>query len=378
MTPQKYHAFVPNPLPPQLRYERPHLLKTLAHAERTIGALQAVGDLIPNPDLMIVPSIRLEAVTSSRIEGTQASLSELFYFEAADNYTDRAKVRDDVLEVHNYVQALNHGIALLDQLPLSLRLLQEVHRVLMRGVRGSTSDKTPGEFRRSQNWIGGTMPNDAIYVPPPAATMLELLAQWENFIHADTDFPPLIQTALLHYQFEAIHPFLDGNGRVGRLMIMLFLMHKQILTRPLLYISPYFERYRDRYYDCLLNVSRHGDWEAWIEFFLLAVVEQGEHASRSAKRIYDERERLRLDLQTQRASASALMLLDLVFKNPYVTARSVVDALGITMPTAQKAIDRLQAMGLLEEITRRERNRVYVAARLFEILTHDEQVYRPD
>lgn len=177
MTPQKYHAFVPNPLPPQLRYERPHLLKTLAHAERTIGALQAVGDLIPNPDLMIVPSIRLEAVTSSRIEGTQASLSELFYFEAADNYTDRAKVRDDVLEVHNYVQALNHGIALLDQLPLSLRLLQEVHRVLMRGVRGSTSDKTPGEFRRSQNWIGGTMPNDAIYVPPPAATMLELLAQ---------------------------------------------------------------------------------------------------------------------------------------------------------------------------------------------------------
>jgi len=241
-----YWAFVPNPLPPELTWDSP-LASLASRADLALGTLSGLGETLPNPHLLIYPFIRKEAVLSSRIEGTQSSLSELLLFEAT-----RAEKQRDVREVQNYVRAMEYGLKRLGDLPLSLRLIRELHAILMEGVRGERA--TPGEFRQSQNWIGppGCTLNDATFVPPPVTEMREALDHLEEFLHADTELPPLVELALIHYQFETIHPFLDGNGRIGRLLIALFLCQRGILTKPLLYLSAFFEHHRQEYYQYLL------------------------------------------------------------------------------------------------------------------------------
>jgi Fic family protein len=371
-----YYAYIPNPLPTTIAPLDSKLLRLATDAERTLGKLGGIGYLVPNPDFLVIPYTRLEAVASSKIEGTQTSLSELFYYEAADN---KPHATDDVVEVKNYVIALNHGLQRLKTLPLSLRLVRELHEHLMTKVRGGTPDKTPGEFRRSQNWIGppGCNLNNARFVPPPPDELMKTLGDWENFLHQRESLPLLIQCALMHYQFETIHPFLDGNGRVGRLLITLFLCEREALPYPLLYLSAYFEQFRSEYYDLLLAVSREGHWERWLEFFLTGVIVQSNHAIESARRIINQREEYRQMLQKDKASASVLALLDFVFVNPYLSIRQAAKRVGISYPTAQSAIQQLQKLNVLEEVTNKPRNRLYVARQLLELLADNESIYRP-
>lgn len=366
LTPAGYHAFIPNPLPKAIQFESVDFLKLVGDAERTLGKLSGIGYLVPNPDFLVIPYTRLEAVASSRIEGTQTSISELFYFEAD---VEKPAPSVDVIEVQNYLNALNFGIEQLNSLPLILRLIRDIHRRLMTGVRGGSPSMTPGEFRTTQNWIGGRNANEAIYVPPPPEELDSVLRDWENFLNAvDTNLPLLIQCALLHYQFEAIHPFHDGNGRTGRLVIMLFLIHRQALPYPLLYLSDYFERNRQEYYELLLRVSQFGDWESWVRFFLQGVIVQGERAIESAKKIIDQRETYRSQLQSLKVSPSTLALLDLTFVSPFLSVRAASKRLDISFPTAQKALDQLQSIGILEEATGQKRNRFYVARQLLNLL----------
>ncbi|MBP8973134.1 MAG: Fic family protein [Anaerolineae bacterium] len=375
-TPNRYAAFIPNPLPPRLEPIGLNMLRLVSDAERAVGQLAGIGYSVPNPDFLIIPYTRLEAVASSRIEGTQTSLSELFYFEAAP---EKSHLTDDLREVRNYVSALNYGVERLKTLPLSLRLVRELHERLMADVRGGDPYQTPGEFRRSQNWIGpaGCTLNEATFVPPPPSELMRTLGTWEKFLHEREQLPILIQCALMHYQFETIHPFLDGSGRIGRLLITLFLCERKVLPQPLLYLSAYFEKYRAEYYDRLLAVSRDGDWQGWLTFFLRGVIIQSEHAIKSARQIVDQREAYRQILQQEKASSSVLNLLDLIFANPYLTAPYVTKAIAVTAPTAQRAIDQLTRLGILEEITGQQRNRVYMARQLLQLLTENEPVYRP-
>ena len=321
--------------------------------------------MLPTPHLLVAPYTRREAVLSSRIEGTQASLSDLFYFEAAQQDPPKGS---DVREVFNYVHALNFGLARLTELPLSLRLMREVHEKLISGVRGEL--QTPGEFRRRQNWIGppGCTLNEATFVPPMADDMLESLSAWELFIHDRETHPPLIQCALMHYQFEAIHPFLDGNGRVGRLLITLFLCERGHLPQPLLYLSAFFERYRNEYYQHLLDISRKGDWDSWLLFFLRGVRLQAADAVETAQRIMGLQQQYREKLLQQKASPNVIALLDRLFLNPYLTASQASKTLQVTFPTAQRALRTLTDAGILKELTVRRRNRVYFAEELLRVL----------
>lgn len=256
-----FWACVPGPLPPDIEFGRSLTMKN-SEADRALGLLAGHAARLPNPHLLIHPFIRTEAVLSSRIEGTQASLSDLFWFEA--KATRNEKTQGDVQEVANYVTALEYGLARMTKFPVSLRLLREMHRILLQGVRGQ--EHSPGQFRQSQNWIGppGQPLEEAAYVPPPPHLMMECLDNFEKYLHQEADLPPIIRLAAIHYQFEAIHPFRDGNGRIGRLMLILLLCHDRMLPQPLLYLSAYFERNRSQYYDLLLAVSQQGSWNAWI------------------------------------------------------------------------------------------------------------------
>ena len=271
--PEGYRAYVPAPLPPPLAWDG-DLIAALSDADRTVGALAGEGRRLPNPSLVIRPFVRREAVLSCRIEGTQATLGEVMIAEAAATYHAGA---DDVEEVGNYVTALEYGLRRLEALPLSLRLVRELHERLMRGVRGDIA--APGEFRRTQNWIGrpGCTLNDASFVPPPPAELMSCLGAWEGYLHDDA-LPPLVHAALTHAQFEAIHPFLDGNGRVGRLLITLLLVERDVLPAPLLYLSAYFEATRDEYYARLMGVTEQGEWEEWLTYFLRGVALQSQDA----------------------------------------------------------------------------------------------------
>jgi len=355
-----YWAFVPNPLPPKLDWDDP-LVSLISRADLALGTLAGLGEALPNPHLLIYPFIRREAVLSSRIEGTQSSLSDLLLFEAT-----KVEKQRDVKEVQNYVSAMEYGVKRLNELPLSLRLIRELHGILMEGVRGEQA--TPGEFRRSQNWIGspGCTLNDATFVPPPVPEMQDALAQMEKFLHADTDVPPLAELALIHYQFETIHPFLDGNGRIGRLLITLFLCQRGILTKPLLYLSAFFEHHRQEYYEHLLGVSQRGAWRQWIEFFLRAVVEQSDDAVRRSRRLLDlHRNYSSLE---KRLPPTARRLVEFVFMRPVLSANLVQESLGVTFPAAQKAIDALVEEGILVEITGGRRNKAYAAQEILKIL----------
>ena len=360
-----YWAFVPNPLPPQLDWDNP-LVSLISRADLALGTLSGLGEALPNPHLLIYPFIRREAVLSSRIEGTQSSLSDLLLFEAT-----RVEKQRDVREVQNYVLAVEYGLKRLSELPLSLRLIRELHGILMKGVRGERA--TPGEFRESQNWIGvpGSSLNDAVFVPPPVTEMQENLGQLEKFVHADIDLAPLVELALIHYQFEAIHPFLDGNGRIGRLLITLFLCQRDILTKPLLYLSAFFERHHQEYYQYLLDVSQRGAWRQWIEFFLQAVVEQSGDAVKRARRLLDLHLNYYQISLERRLPPTAGQLVELIFMKPVLNARVAQEYLKVTFPAAQKAINALEEEGILAEITGGKRNKAYAAKEILKILEED-------
>lgn len=353
-TPEGYLAFIPAPLPPRLDYT-PALVRLLSTADAALSELSGIGRLLPNPHLLIAPYLRREAVLSSRIEGTQASLADLLADEAGRVPSVPAS---DVREVRNYVVALEFGIRRLQTLPLSLRLVREVHERLMRGVRGDRA--TPGEFRRSQNWIGphGSTPANAPYVPPPPHEMLRSLADWEAFLHGREELPDLIQCALMHEHFEAIHPFLDGNGRVGRLLITLFLMERGRLSQPLLYLSEFIELHRDDYYRCLQRIRTHGDWNGWLHYFLAGVQWSAKRAVRQASQLLALREEMR---KAVAAAPRALSLVDALFENPYLDANRIKALLGVSDPTARKALAALEAAGLIQESTGRTWGRQYVA-----------------
>jgi len=357
-----YWAFVPNPLPPELSWDSP-LVSLVSRADLALGTLSGLGETLPNPHLLIYPFIRREAVLSSRIEGTQSSLSDLLLFEAT-----RVEKQRDVREVQNYVRANEYGLKRLEQLPLSLRLIRELHGILMEGVRGEQA--TPGEFRQSQNWIGppGCTLNDATFVPPPVSEMMEGLDHLEKFLHAEIDLPPLVELALIHYQFETIHPFLDGNGRIGRLLISLFLCQQRILTKPLLYLSASFERRRQEYYNRLLEVSQTGAWREWIAFFLQAVIEQSGDAVRRARQLMDLHHSYHQTSREKRLAPTAGQLVELIFMKPVLNARVVQESLNVTYPGAQKAISALVEQGILSEITGGKRNRAYAAREILKVL----------
>ncbi|MBP6863846.1 MAG: Fic family protein [Candidatus Didemnitutus sp.] len=357
-----YRAFHPGPLPPEIVWT-PKLVRALSHADRLLGRLAGEGRRLPNPHLLIRPFVRREAVYSSRIEGTQATLGELL---AADAGVSPERSPEDLREVGNYVTALEHGLKRLESLPLSLRLVRELHEKLMTGVRGDHA--TPGQFRRTQNWIGrpGCTLSDASYVPPPPADLLDHLGRWEDFLH-DESVPPLVHAALMHYQFEAIHPFIDGNGRVGRLLIILSLCARGALTEPLLYLSAFFEATRNDYYDGLRGITERGDWAGWLEYFFNGVARQSEDALSRAERINQQLADWR-EAFAGSGSKVPLQLIDLVGSNPFLTPRETERRLGVAYNTVMRAITALEEGGVLTKVGEGKRDRVFCARAILDIL----------
>lgn len=366
--PGGYGAFVPDALPPAFAWT-PNLVNALSQADRLLGRLAGEGGRLPNPHLMLRPFLAREAVLSSRIEGTQATLGELLAAEAGA-VVERSP--DDLREVGNNVVALEHGIRRLKSLPLSLRLIRELHTKLMGKARGGRA--TPGEFRRTQNWIGtpGCTLASARYVPPPPEEMMGCLGEWEKFLHTHS-LPPLIQVALAHYQFEAIHPFLDGNGRLGRLLITLFLVERRILPTPLLYLSAFFEATRREYYERLSGVTERGEWIDWLEYFLNGVSLQSEDALSRAERINQLLEDWRRKLVGVSSNVPSL-LLDMFASNPFLTIKHGAERLVVAFTTVQRSIERLEQLGIVTEVRGAKRNRVYCAKPLLAILEEATKV----
>ena len=367
MVPQGgYSAFIPAPLPPTLDWT-PRLIRVLSDADRLIGRLAGEGGRLPNPHVLIRPFVRREAVLSSKIEGTQATLGELLAAEAGA-VLDRSP--EDLREVGNYVVALEHGITRLGKIPICVRLVRELHEKLMTGVRGQQT--APGQFRKTQNWIGkpGSTIQTASFIPPPPGEVEPCLAAWERFLH-ESDLPPLVTIGLGHYQFEAIHPFRDGNGRVGRLLITLFLIERKILPTPLLYLSAFFEASRRDYYDSLRAVGERAAWQEWIEYFLLGVARMSEDALNRATRIND------VVVQWPKKLAgepNALRIIELLSANPFITATGAARQLSIAFTTVQRAIQRLEQNRVIRKTTDARRNRVYCAQALLDILEEPAQL----
>jgi Fic family protein len=338
------------------------LALSLSRADAALSELSGLGRQRLNPHLLIAPYIRKEALLSSRIEGTRATLSDLLMQEA-DVLSER--LPDDVVEVQNYIRALEFGRSRLEELPLSLRLVREIHEKLMHGVRGEHG--TPGEFRTSQNWIGpnGCTLNEALYVPPPPGEMMDLLGDWELFLHERELMPDLLQCAVMHEQFEAIHPFIDGNGRIGRLLVTLFLVERGRLSQPLLYLSAYIEQHKHEYYDLLQGVRTDGNWRAWFTFFLTGVEQIAQAAVQQSGQLSDLREAFRQHLHRK---AKALELVDHLFVNPYVTVRRAAELLDTTSQTARQAILTLEERKILFEITGRSWGRVYLARPIWDVI----------
>lgn len=365
-SPKGYNAFVPHPLPPKLAWDNA-LVNSLSRADFLLGKLAREGSKLPH--LLIRPFIIREAVLSSKIEGTQATLGEVLAANAGANVKQSS---DDLQEVQNYITALDYGLDRLASLPLSLRLVKEIHKNLMQGVRGSHA--TPGEFRRSQNWIGspGSTLNTAKFVPPPPENLMDCLGKLENFLH-DRSLPPLIHIALCHYQFEAIHPFLDGNGRVGRLMIMLLLVEQRMLPSPLLYLSAFFEATRDEYYKQLYNVSSKGTWREWLMYFLNGVAVQSEDVLSRAERINELLNQWKIDV----ASSGSQVPVDLVQHlaiNPYFTISKVAEDLKISYSTAQRGVQKLELAGIIKKTNNNKRDKVYCAKAILDILEEPTKI----
>lgn len=357
--PNHYSAFMPEPLPPTPPLVIDGALQTmLSKADRALGRLDGSIQTLPDPDMFVYMYVRKEAVLSSQIEGTQSSLNDLLEAEAAIHDADRPS---DVSEVINYVNAMNHGLKRLGEIPISVRLIRELHEKLMHGVRGKHAN--PGELRRSQNWIGpgGSTLRDALFVPPPPHEVERLLSDLEKFIHDESDIPALLKIGLIHAQFETIHPFLDGNGRIGRLLIAFFLCHNEILLKPVLYLSYWFKLHRARYYELLQNVRDKGEWEEWLLFFLEGVATVSLEATEIARAIVALREAHRRTVTDRfgRAAGNGLRILEGLYTHPFIDNRTVMEKLGISFPAAAELIDRFVEADLLAEITGRERYRVY-------------------
>lgn len=360
-----YVAYFPAPIPRRLDLPA-SCISLLADAEGALGQLAAVGRFLPNPELLIRPYLLREALFSTRIEGTQASLMEVFETDAVGDPPNA-----DVEEVVNYVTAMRWGLEQLRELPISTRLLCEMHRRLMAGVRGR--ERAPGELRQSQNWIGppGSTIETASFVPPPPAELGKLLADWGRFGNEEPDIPMLVQNALLHSQFETIHPFLDGNGRLGRLFLVFFLVERGRLPAPLLYLSAHLERKRQDYYDALQAIREAGDSAPWLKLFLTAVKTQADDAVQRAQRIIELRERYR-EVAGALGTANALAMVDVICENPVVTTKSVEKHLGVTRPTALRLLRRMEAQGVLSPAKAGPRGqRRYVARELMGVVTGD-------
>jgi cell filamentation protein, protein adenylyltransferase len=358
-------AFVPQSLPPLLSLDMA-FARLLSEADAALSELSGLGRQLPNPHLLIAPYLKREAVLSSRIEGTQASLNDLFREELASPEDDTS----DVKEVSNYARALELGIQRLQTLPLSLRLVREIHGALLAEVRGQ--DQQPGEFRRHQNFIGprGSTLATAIFVPPPVTEMNAALDSWEKFLHSDHSLPDLVACALMHAQFETIHPFGDGNGRVGRLLITLFLVSRNRLSQPLLYLSAFIEEHKNDYYDLLQRTRTHGDWRQWLDFFLTGVREIAKESTRQVTQLLDVRESWRANL---RGHANEQALVDALLANPFITVDRAARVMNKSFPTASAAIDWMTANGYLAEITGRKRGRVFAAEAILAIIERDSR-----
>lgn len=352
-----YRAFIPKALPPEPPLKQDGQLQLLlSEADRNLGRLDGAVLTLPNPDLFVLMYVKKEAVLSSQIEGTQSSLQDLLAAEAEVYSADQPR---DVDEVVNYVTAMNYGLKRLAELPVSLRLIKEIHEKLLAGVRGEKL--TPGELRRSQNWIGpsGATLNQATFVPPPPDIVPQTLGELEKFLHTDSDLPLLVRIGLAHAQFETIHPFLDGNGRVGRLLITFLLCEQRALQKPVLYLSHYLKRHRQTYYDLLQGIRDRGDWESWLEFFLKGIREVSEQATDTARRILALREEHR-SLITEHlgyAAANGLRLLDRFFARPILSVADVQEVTGTSYPAANQLVSKFLEKGVVSEITGQKRNR---------------------
>jgi Fic family protein len=362
-----HKAFIPKPLPPDPPVQfSGNLPKLLSEADRAIARIDSLCDILPNVDLFITMFVRKEAVLSSQIEGTQASLEDLFQYESGQ----RPEKVNDVDEIVNYIKALNYGMERLDSLPMSNRLIREIHEVLLKGVRGST--KTPGQFRRTQNWIGppGSTLADATFVPPPPDELSNAMGSLEKYLHHDNEFPILINCALIHYQFETIHPFLDGNGRLGRLLITFYLYWKGILHKPLLYLSYFFKKNRQEYYDRLTMVRESGNYEQWVEFFFRGVTEVSDLAIETSKKILDLQTNHRnLLWQKKISSPLAVGLLEKLFYTPYMSVKNVAEAFSISYQAASLLVNQFEKHGVLKEITGKKRDKRYVYGQYIDILS---------
>ena len=370
---EKAQAFVPAPLPPRPPIDwTPELRSKFDQALLALGGLDSVSTLLPDTSLFLYMYVRKEAVLSSMIEGTQSSLSDLLLFELD---LEPGVPIDDVREVSNYVAALDHGLRLLGEgLQLSLRLFREIHGVLLNKGRGS--NQAPGEFRRSQNWIGGTRPGNAAFFPPPAEEVLECMSKLELFLHDQPEpTPVLLKAALAHVQFETIHPFLDGNGRLGRLLIALLLCEQKVLREPMLYLSLYFKTHRQNYYELLNNVRMTGDWEAWLDFFAEAVIVTATQAVETAQQLLELFNQDRDKISgLGRAAASTLQVHRALMEHPIATSGSLVKKTGITPATVNKALVHLEQLGIVKELTARKRNRLFSYAGYIEIMNRGTEL----
>lgn len=369
MQPTGYQSFIPHKLPPDppISYDA-EMLTLLSLADRKLGRLDGITQTLPNPELFVAMYVQKEAVLSSQIEGTQASLTDVLELDSS------IEKREDIEEVVNYVNAMNYGLRRLEEFPLCLRLLKEIHAKLLENGRGST--RNPGEFRTTQNWIGpqGCTLQDATFVPPSVPDMKDALSDLEIFLHIEDDMPALIKIALTHAQFESIHPFLDGNGRMGRLLITFWLCQQKILSEPLLYLSYYFKRNRLEYYDRLMSVRQQGDWEGWIKFFLKGIAFVSDEATETAKEILALKNKYEQILLSKN-NTNYTKLFEKLFEAPFVSKNSVQVSLGVTYPTASKIIEDFCVLGILEDATpRQQRNKRFVFSSYLSILNRGTEL----
>ncbi len=362
---ERYEAYIPKPLPPSPPLDMSRLYPLLDKATTAMGRLDGMSMVLPDASLFLYMYIRKEAVLSSQIEGTQSSFSDLLLYE---NEEAPGVPIDDVTEVSCYVNAMNYGLERLKSFPLSLRLIREIHKILMNNARGG--NKLPGEFRSSQNWIGGTRPGNARFVPPPPEDLMETLDKFEKFLHdPNVNMPALIKAALTHVQFETIHPFLDGNGRLGRLLITFILCYEGVLKQPLLYLSLYFKTNRQQYYDHLQSVRKTGDWESWVVFFLTGVIETAEQATETAQNILKLFDYDRDKITSYGNSAAVLTVHDYLQNQPISSTTKIRDKCELSLPTVLRSLRTLEAIGIAREITGKDRHKIFVYDHYIDILS---------